>query len=101
MKYEHLGVVRERGKNIFLKNRRGEERAGGEAFVYKASHDAVRRYTQDELLLQHITVERSMYAFKAWRAKHPKIKSYIIDGEEHSDVSAKKRCRPPLSDATL
>ena len=38
------------------------------------------------MLLQHITIEESMAKFAAWKARHPKHKSYIIDGDFHQHV---------------
>lgn len=40
----------------------------------------------DEVLLQHVTIEKSMAAFRAWQAKHPKMKAYVIDGDFHQYV---------------
>ena len=64
-----------------------EEHVGKKTTVRLANTQHLGFYeSEDELLLQHITIEKTMYAFKAWRAKHPKIKAHVIDGDFHQYV---------------
>ena len=42
--------------------------------------------SEKELLLQHVTIEKNMDVFMKFRAAHPRLKMYAIDGDFHQHV---------------